>query len=131
MRVGIIGAGSMGSAFARRLSAAGHEVVVTSRDIADARKVATSVSSKVRAVPQQQLAENVDVAGPLSNARYLEPLGMLNIYLGYVGKMGTDVAPAVRKVASEVEARADQTARETARAAAATGRSQAPRPSAG
>jgi hypothetical protein len=30
-------------------------------------------------------------AGPLSSARYLEPLGMLNIKLGYGLKMGTDI----------------------------------------
>ena len=30
-------------------------------------------------------------AGPLKSARYLEPLGMLNIILGYGLKMGTDI----------------------------------------
>jgi len=30
-------------------------------------------------------------AGPLKSARYLEPLGMLNITLGYGLKMGTDI----------------------------------------
>jgi len=34
--------------------------------------------------------ESVD-AGPLKSARYLEPLGMLNIMLGYGLKMGTDI----------------------------------------
>src|SRR5436309_3022341 len=61
MKVGIIGAGNMGSAFARRLSSAGHDVLITSRNIDDAKKVAASVGSGVRAVPQQQLAESVDV----------------------------------------------------------------------
>lgn len=37
--------------------------------------------------------EAVD-AGPLANARQLEPLGLLNIYLGYVAGRGTGVAPA-------------------------------------
>ncbi|HEX8212770.1 MAG TPA: NAD(P)-binding domain-containing protein [Longimicrobium sp.] len=37
--------------------------------------------------------EAVD-AGPLSNARYLEPLGMLNIYLGFMAGRGTGIAPA-------------------------------------
>ncbi len=31
-------------------------------------------------------------AGPLKNARLLEPLGMLNIYLGYQARMGADIA---------------------------------------
>jgi predicted dinucleotide-binding enzyme len=61
MKVGILGAGNMGSAFARRLSAAGHDVVITDRDIQDARKVASAVGAKVRAVPQEQLADNVGV----------------------------------------------------------------------
>jgi predicted dinucleotide-binding enzyme len=34
--------------------------------------------------------DSVD-AGPLKSARYLEPLGMLNITLGYGLKMGTDI----------------------------------------
>jgi len=244
MKVGIIGAGNMGSAFARRLSAAGHDVFITSRDVEDARKVASSVGARVRAVPQQQLAENVDVviaatpypqqadalravgtlegktvvdisnpltpdmsglvvghttsaaeeiakatpgaklvkafntvfaqvlgnrptdtgvakvqvlyagddeaakgtvhsliesmgfepldAGPLSNARYLEPVGMLNIYLGYVGKLGTDIAPAVRKVTAPMaDLQADEVAREPARAGKASGRDQETRPSPG
>lgn len=33
-------------------------------------------------------------AGPLKNARYLEPLAGLNIYFGYGAGMGTTVAPA-------------------------------------
>jgi predicted dinucleotide-binding enzyme len=225
MKVGIIGAGNMGSAFARRLSAADHDVLIASKNIEDAKKVAASVGGNVRAVPQQQLADGVDVliaatpypqqasalnasgkldgktvveisnplkpdmsglvvghttsaaeevakqvrgarvvkafntifaqilgeptqatkgaraqvfysgddaeaknrvrslidsmgfepvdAGPLQNARYLEPLGMLNIYFGYAAKMGTDIAPAVRKVAAEqgAEPRPEKTTR--------------------
>lgn len=37
--------------------------------------------------------QTVDV-GPLKNARYLEPLAGLNIYLGYGAGLGTDMAPA-------------------------------------
>lgn len=37
-------------------------------------------------------------AGPLANARYLEPLGMFTIYLGYVGGRGTGIAPAIGAV---------------------------------
>ena len=32
-------------------------------------------------------------AGPLKNARYLEPLAALNIYLGYGAGLGTSIAP--------------------------------------
>ena len=39
-------------------------------------------------------------AGPLKNARYLEPLAGLNIYLGYGAGHGTEMAPAwIRKAA--------------------------------
>lgn len=37
-------------------------------------------------------------AGPLANARLLEPLGLLNIYLGYVAGRGTSIAPAFTAV---------------------------------
>lgn len=33
-------------------------------------------------------------AGPLENARYLEPLAGLNIWFGYGAGLGTDIAPA-------------------------------------
>ena len=207
MRVGIVGAGNMGSAFARRLSRAGHQVFITSRTPDEAKRVAETLPENVTALEQAQLADRVEVliaatpfaeqvnalrstgnlagktiidisnpltsdmsglavghttsaaeeiakaldgarvvkafntvfaqllgdgratgvqvfyagddenakrtvrslidslrfepidAGPLRNARFLEPLGMLNIYLGYMAKMGTDIAPAVRKVA--------------------------------
>jgi hypothetical protein len=212
MRIGIIGAGNMGSAFAKRLSRTNHEVFIASRDIEDAKKAAASAGGRVRAVPQQELAANADLliaatpfpqqaeairasgaiddktvveisnplkpdmsglavghttsaaedvskalsnakvikafntifaqvlaeapatggakvqvfyagddagakgsvrsliesmgfepvdAGPLTNARLLEPLGMFNIYLGHVAKLGTDIAPGVRKVSTQ------------------------------
>jgi len=45
----------------------------------------------------RQLAEDIGLepvdAGPLSNARYLEPLGFLNIQFGYVLGKGTNIAP--------------------------------------
>ena len=244
MKVGILGAGNMGSAFARRLAAAGHDVVIASRDIEDAKEVAASVGANVRDVPQQQLADRADLviaatpyqeqanalrasgrfegktvveisnpvkpdmsglivghttsaaeevakavpgakvvkafntvfaqvlaerpasasaaavqvfyagddgeakdtvrsliesmgfepldAGPLSNARYLEPVGMLNIYLGYVAKMGTDIALAVMKVSQQTaESRADRAARPAAQSGRAAGRDKEPRPWAG
>ena len=33
-------------------------------------------------------------AGPLTNARYLEPMGMLNIWFGYMAKQGAGIAPS-------------------------------------
>lgn len=203
-RIGIIGAGNMGAAFAKRLSAAGHDVTITARDPAKAEQAAAAAGGSVRAVPGDQIARGADVlivatyfhdapealraadgaagdlsgktviditnpltpdmsglsighttsaaeeiqkavpgahvvkafntifaqvlggtgtaqvlyagddagakgavraliesagfeavdAGPLANARTLEPLGLLNIYLGYVAGRGTGNAPA-------------------------------------
>ena len=203
MKIGIIGAGNMGSAFAKRLAGAGHEVTITAQDPSHAEAAASGAGGNVRAVSLEQIAsasellivatpyeasaealrgagdvdgktvidisnpltpdysgltvgysssaaeeiqkavpsawivkafntvfaqvlaaqgrgdrkvqvlyagdddsakqavraliesagfEAVD-AGPLSNARYLEPLGMLNIFLGYMAGQGTGVAP--------------------------------------
>ena len=41
--------------------------------------------------------EGID-AGPLANARLLEPLGLLTIYFGYAAGRGTSIAPAFRSV---------------------------------
>ncbi|HJU04762.1 MAG TPA: NADPH-dependent F420 reductase [Nitrospiraceae bacterium] len=204
MKVAILGSGNMGSAFARRLSASGHDVTIASKKPEHAQEVAGKVSA--RAVPLANLAQDADIiiaatpyeqqvnglrsvgkvsgktvieisnplkpdysglvvghttsaaeeiakalpgtkvikafntifaqvlndgadfggsrraavfyagddeaakesvraliesmnfeatdAGPLHNARYLEPMGMLNIWFGYMAKRGTDIAPA-------------------------------------
>jgi len=207
LKIGIIGAGNMGSAFARRLAAADHEVAITASDLDEARMVASEVGRRVRALHREEVAEGTDLlilatpyshsvdalravrhtdgkavidisnpfdedmsltvghttsaaeeiqraipgvkivkafntifapivaappgggvkvqvfyagndpgakdtvrrlaestgfepvdAGPLSNARYLEPLGMLNIWLGYMGGRGTNIAPGWERV---------------------------------
>ena len=52
----------------------------------------------------RKLAEDIGFdsvdAGPLKAARYLEPLGMLNISLGYGLKMGTDIGVRLVKKAA-------------------------------
>jgi predicted dinucleotide-binding enzyme len=215
MKIGIMGAGNMGTAFARRLAAADHEVAIAAHGLDEARKVASEVGHRVRAVPREELAEGTDLlilatpyaasvdalravrhtdgkavidisnpmtedmslaighttsaaeeiqravpgakivkafntvfsavlgsepggdskvqvfyagddagakdtvrrlvesigfepvdSGPLANARYLEPLGMLNIWLGYVGGRGTNVAPRWDTAVSGVPAAA-------------------------
>lgn len=203
MKIGIIGAGNMGSAFAKRLAAAGHDVTITAQDPSHAEQAASAAGGSVRAVAHGQIASGAELlilatpyaaaadalrgagdvsgktvidisnplapdfsgltvgftssaaeeiqkaapgarvvkafntvfapvlgsepgatkvqvlyagdddsakqavrgliesagfeavdAGPLSNARYLEPLGMLNIYLGFMAGRGTGIAPA-------------------------------------
>lgn len=204
-KIGIIGAGNMGSAFATRLSAAGHDVTITAKDAAHAEKAEAATGGKARAVKPGEIAQGADViilavpygaaidalraagdlsgktviditnpltadmsglvvghttsaaeeiqkaapqakivkafntvfaqvlggegkaqvlvagnddaakgavkavaesagfdavdAGPLANARHLEPLGMLNIFMGYVAGRGTGIAPAFVSVA--------------------------------
>ncbi len=61
MKIGIIGAGNMGTAFARRLAAAGHELAITARDLDEARQVANGAGAKARAVPQEDVAEGTDL----------------------------------------------------------------------
>lgn len=214
MKIGIMGAGNMGTAFAHRLAAADHEIAIAARELDEARKVANQVGHRLRAVPREELAEGTDLlilatpygasvdalravrhtdgktvidisnplnqdmsglvlghttsaaeeiqravpgvkivkafntvfsavlgaqsggdskvqvfyagddagakdtvrrlidsigfepvdAGPLANARYLEPLGMLNIWLGYVAGRGTNIAPRWHTAASAVPA---------------------------
>jgi predicted dinucleotide-binding enzyme len=215
MKIGIMGAGNMGTAFARRLAAADHEVAIAAERLDEARQVAGEVGHRVRAVPREELAEGTDLlilatpyaasadalravrhtdgkavidisnpmtgdmalaighttsaaeeiqravpgvnvvkafntvfsavlgsepagdsrvqifyagddagakdtvrrlvesigfepvdSGPLANARYLEPLGMLNIWLGYVGGRGTNIAPRWDTAASGIPAAA-------------------------
>jgi predicted dinucleotide-binding enzyme len=52
-----------------------------------------SAKKAVRSLIESAGFEAVD-SGPLANARLLEPVGMFNIYLGYVAGLGTGVAPA-------------------------------------
>jgi predicted dinucleotide-binding enzyme len=77
MRIGIIGAGSLGSALAERLGAAGHEVMFgggnTAREAAERLRVGVGVSSEaasfgevvILAVPFAAIDAALDEAGPL------------------------------------------------------------------
>lgn len=60
MKVTVIGAGNMGSAFVKQLVAAGHTVSVTARNLDKARAVAAAHSGAV-AVPADNAAANADV----------------------------------------------------------------------
>jgi 8-hydroxy-5-deazaflavin:NADPH oxidoreductase len=66
--------------------------VFVASDSEHAKQVATALIESIG-------FRSVD-AGPLRNARYLEPLAGLNIYLGYAAGHGTDITPAwIRKAA--------------------------------
>jgi predicted dinucleotide-binding enzyme len=59
MKITVIGAGNMGSAFVKQLTRAGHQVSVTARDAAKAAQVAAA-SPGARAVPTAGAAEGAD-----------------------------------------------------------------------
>jgi predicted dinucleotide-binding enzyme len=80
------------------------QVLAEGADFGDARRVTVFVASDSESAKQtaRSLAESMgfDVidAGGLKNARYLEPVAGLNIYLGYGAGLGTAIAPTwIRK----------------------------------
>jgi predicted dinucleotide-binding enzyme len=80
------------------------QVLDEGADFGDARKVTVFVASDSDRARQaaKTLAESMGFetidAGGLKNARYLEPLAGLNIYLGYGAGLGTRIAPTwIRK----------------------------------
>jgi predicted dinucleotide-binding enzyme len=81
------------------------QVLAEGADFGAGRKASVFLASDTAEAKQQakSLAESMgfDVvdAGGLKNARYLEPLAGLNIYLGYGAGLGTAIAPVwLRKV---------------------------------
>ena len=62
-----------------------HATVFLASDSAAAKQVANTLA--------RSMGFEVVDAGGLKNARYLEPLAGLNIYLGYGAGLGTTVAP--------------------------------------
>lgn len=75
------------------------QVLSDGGDFGDGRKVTVFVAGDsehgkktVRALAESMGFATVD-AGALKNARYLEPLAGLNIYLGYGAGLGTHIAP--------------------------------------
>lgn len=80
------------------------QVLAEGADFGDGRKVTVFVASdsararQTATVLAESLGFEVIDAGGLKNARYLEPLAGLNIYLGYGAGLGTAIAPTwIRK----------------------------------
>lgn len=80
------------------------QVLAEGADFGNGRKVEVFVASDSERAKQTAtaIAESIGFAvvdaGGLKNARYLEPLAGLNIYLGYGAGLGTAIAPTwVRK----------------------------------
>jgi 8-hydroxy-5-deazaflavin:NADPH oxidoreductase len=76
------------------------QILAAGADLGGSRKATVFLASDSERARQtaKALAESMGFetldAGPLKNARYLEPLAALNIYFGYGAGMGTTVAPA-------------------------------------
>lgn len=75
------------------------QVLAGGGDFGNGRRVSVFIASDSERA-RQTVAALVDsigfkpvFAGGLKNARYLEPLGGLNIYFGYGAGLGTDIAP--------------------------------------
>ena len=80
------------------------QVLAEGADFGNGRKVTVFVASDSERAKQtatalaESLGFDVVDAGGLKNARYLEPLAGLNIYLGYGAGLGTAIAPTwIRK----------------------------------
>jgi len=75
------------------------QVLSDGADFGDGRKATVFVASdsvrakQIAAALAQSMGFDVVDAGGLKNARYLEPLAGLNIYLGYGAGLGTAIAP--------------------------------------
>ncbi len=81
------------------------QVLAAGADFGDGKKVATFIAgddAKAKETVEtmaRSMGFDVIDAGALKNARYLEPLAGLNIYLGYGAGLGTSIAPTwLRKV---------------------------------
>lgn len=80
------------------------QVLAGGADFGNGRRVEVFVASDSERAKQtaRVMAESMGFAvvdaGPLKNARYLEPVAGLNIYLGYGAGLGTGIAPVwIRK----------------------------------
>jgi hypothetical protein len=60
-KIGIIGAGNMGAAFATRLAAAGHHVSITAKHQERAERAATAAGTNARAVRPDEIARDADL----------------------------------------------------------------------
>ena len=61
MKIAIIGTGNMGAALARRVTAAGHEVRLASRNFAQAKQLAGELGPHARALPAAEAVAGADL----------------------------------------------------------------------
>jgi predicted dinucleotide-binding enzyme len=82
MKVTVIGYGNMGSAFAKRLAATGHEVVLTGRNLDKARQKAAALGPKVRIEEPGRAAAGAELV--IATAPYAEQVAAIRA-LGPLG----------------------------------------------
>jgi 8-hydroxy-5-deazaflavin:NADPH oxidoreductase len=92
MKITVIGAGNMGSAFVARLGRAGHQVSVTARDADKAAQVAAGVPG-ARAVVARGAADNADVV--ILATGYGDAVAALNAVGGLAGQVVIDITNPV------------------------------------
>lgn len=88
MKIIVIGAGNMGSAFVKQLTRAGHQVSVTARDGAKAEKLAAT-NPGARAVPISGAADGADAV--VLATGYAEAVGALQSVGALAGKVVIDI----------------------------------------
>jgi 8-hydroxy-5-deazaflavin:NADPH oxidoreductase len=88
MKITVIGAGNMGSAFVKQLHSAGHSVKITSRDAAKATALAAKYAG-VQAVPAQGCASDADVI--VLAAGYADAVTALTSVGNVAGKVVIDI----------------------------------------
>ncbi len=88
MKITVIGAGNMVSAFVKQLTRAGHQVSVTARDAAKAAQVAAAHPG-ARAVPTAAAAEGADAV--VLATGYGDAASALNAVGGLSGKVVIDI----------------------------------------
>ena len=88
MKITVIGAGNMGSAFVKQLTRAGHQVSVTARDSTKAEKVAAA-NPGAKAVLTSGAAEGADAV--VLATGYAEAVGALRSVGPLTGKIVIDI----------------------------------------
>ena len=99
-KVGIIGAGNVGSAFARRVSAAGHDVLIASRDMQEAEQVAKSIEEQT-----EQTLRNVEAILQAAGSA-LDRVLQMTIYVSDIELWGGVNATYARVMGTHRPARA-------------------------
>ena len=90
MNIAIIGSGTMGSGFARRLAAAGYSVALTAKDLDKARAVAREIGMNIRVIPSCETTAWADLI--IASAPYQQQVEALRCAGDLTGKVVVEVS---------------------------------------